>query len=276
MNKSIERKIVKIAEMVFKKLFSGKQLTDLSKGDRSEIIRAASILEMSDAYNDFATKYSIELAKQGVRGEKGIWRKYYNAAKKLHYVGLPKTLTDYEAGILRKAIEHNFHMIKTIPSRMLETLNKKYASALIEEVVKGTASRGSFAKMLASHGHKHAKLIARTETAKLQTTIAKNRAVDVGSIAYEWLASNDKRTRPSHRAMNGVIVFWRNDMQKPLLDNMRGDAGEFPNCRCSPQPIVDIDELTESFYKVYDYRTDKIVRMGKNQLIEAIENKSLR
>ena len=46
--------------------------------------------------------------------------------------------------------------------------------------------------------------------------------------------------------MNGVIVFWRPDNQKPLLDKMRGNAGEFPNCRCTPLPILDENDITES------------------------------
>ena len=122
-------------------------------------------------------------------------------------------------------------------------------------------------------GNTHSKVIARTESAKLQTVILENRALDLGSIAYIWLASNDKRTRPSHKAMNGVIVFW--NFNKPLLDNMRGHAGEFPNCRCSPQPIFDEEDLQKPFYKVYDYRNNNIISMNKKDLIEALKRGQL-
>ena len=64
-------------------------------------------------------------------------------------------------------------------------------------------------------------------------------------------------------------------MEKPLLDNMRGNAGEFPNCRCSPEPIFDENDLTKSNYKVYDYRNHKIINMSKKELIQALQKGSL-
>ena len=56
---------------------------------------------------------------------------------------------------------------------------------------------------------------------------------------------------------------------------MTGHAGEFPNCRCSPNPIMDEDDLTKSNYKVYDYRNDTIIILSKKQLIEALEKGGL-
>jgi uncharacterized protein with gpF-like domain len=35
--------------------------------------------------------------------------------------------------------------------------------------------------------------------------------------------------------MEGVFVEWD---KPPILDNMRGHAGEFPNCRCYPEPVI--------------------------------------
>ena len=56
---------------------------------------------------------------------------------------------------------------------------------------------------------------------------------------------------------------------------MRGNAGEFPNCRCYGAPIFDEDELTKSNYKVYDYRIDKVVSMNRKDLIEALRKRGL-
>lgn len=275
MNKSIEKLISDIYKIIYKKVFNKTNSLKLSKNDRQTIENALTNLEASQSYNNFASKYATMLAKKGLRGQKNIWRKFYSAAKKAHYIGLPTTFTAYEAKIMTNAISHNFKMIKSIPQRMKEILGHKYTSTLIEEVAKGAIPRGSFQKLLASHGYKQATLIARTETAKLQTAISRNRATELGSVAYIWLSSKDKRTRPSHRAMNGVIVFWRPDSEKPKLDNMQGDAGEFPNCRCDNMPIVDIDELTEPYYKVYDYNSHKIIRMSKANVIKALQKGSL-
>lgn len=275
MNKSIERLIAQIYAKVYNEVFNQANTSSLISNNRQQVENSLTNLETSQKYQEFAMKFAKLLAQKGVRGQKGTWRKFYEAAKKRHYIGLPKTWSAFEAKIMTDAISHNFKMIKSIPQRMKEILSHKYTSTLIEEVAKGELPRGSFRQMLASHGHKQATLIARTETAKLQTAILKNRATSLGSVAYEWLSSRDKRTRPSHQAMNGVIVFWRPDSQKPRLDNMQGDAGEFPNCRCSPQPIVDIDDLTLSYYKVYDYNSHQIIKMSKKELIAAIEKGAL-
>lgn len=276
MNKSIEMQIRLIYNLVFAKLYSKKNVSELSKGSRVSVIRTAQMLEGSKKYEEFAKKFAIELAKKGLRGQKGVWRKFFNAAQKLHYIALPKTWTAFEAQILNQAIQHNFTMIKSIPQYVLNIMSHKYTSALIEEVAKGNLNRGSFYHQLQSHGHKNAKLIARTETAKLQTAILENRATGLGSVAYIWLASNDKRTRQSHKDMNGVVVFWRqNQLQKPHLDNMYGNAGEFPNCRCAPQPIFDELDLTKSSYKVYNYNNEQIITMTKSELLKAIKEGQL-
>ena len=275
MLKGIERKIDALANNVFKKVYTNAALKALIKEDRTVAIQNATMLESSKVFNEFAAKFSKELAKAGLRSQRGIWRKYYEKAKQLHYVGLPSTFTEYEYNVASQAVKQNFEMIKSIPRRSLEMLEHNYLSTLIEEVMKGKLARGSFQKQLASHGYKHAKLIARTETAKLQTAILENRSTSLGSIAYIWRASNDIRTRPSHKEMNGVVVFWKDQLHKPLRDGMRGNAGEFPNCRCTPLPIFDEDDLKTNTQKVYDYTTDKIISMTKREILDAIQNGAL-
>lgn len=268
MNKTIERQIRQIYDKVFNKVYSHQNLRQLSSGNRSAILQTIAKIESSSAYDLFAREFAIELSKKGLRYQRGIWRKFYAAAKRLHVVGLPISYSAYESQLMKKAVEHNFTMIKSIPQKTMIVLQHKYTSSLIEEVAKGVLGRGSFERQLRAHGAKNAKLIARTETAKLQTSIAENRARDVGSVAYIWLSSRDRRTRPSHQKMNGVVVFWRDQQtEKPHLDNMYGNAGEFPNCRCAPQPIVDPDQLKSSSYDVYDYRTDKIIKIKTKDLI---------
>lgn len=276
MNKSIERQIQQIYIKVFNRIYSKSRLIELSKGNRTSILQIVAKIETSDAYSKFAKEFSKELSKKGLRQQRGIWRKYYEAAKKLHNIALPPTYAQFEYEQMSKAVKHNFEMIKSIPRKTVEIMEHKYASTLIEEVAKGKKTRGSFVRELQSHGHKNAKLIARTETAKLQTAIVENRARDLGSIAYIWLSSNDKRTRQSHKDMNGVVVFWRNiQTEKPHLDNIYGNAGEFPNCRCSPQPIVDEDNLIKESYKVYNYNTEKVITLKKKELIDALQKGTL-
>lgn len=274
-NKRTERQIQEIYEAVFKKIYTQKNIDALAKGSRIDITQTAALLESSEAYENFAKKFAKELAKKGIGKERGLWRKYFEAARKLHYVGLPKTWNEFEKSVMSKAIENNFKMIKSIPKQALAISQHVYTSTLIKEVAENKLSRGAFERQLKKHEAKNAKLIARTESAKLQTAILEQRAKDIGCVAYIWRASNDRRTRESHKEMNNVVVFWRPDPEKPLRDKMRGNAGEFPNCRCTPQPIIDEDDLTNATYKVYDYHTDKIITMNRFELLEALEKKEI-
>lgn len=275
MNKRIERKIQKIYEAVFKKIFTYKIKKEASNGERSGVLNRLYKLQNSTQYDRFCKKFAKELAKMGLSNEKGIWRKYYEAAKSKHIIGIPSTYKEYELNTFKKAIEENFKMIKSVPESIRKVYEQKDIQDLIDQIALGKSGRKSFENSLKSHGYKNAKLIARTEAAKLHTIIDKERCTQLGSVCYIWGASNDKRTRPSHREMNGVVVFFRESNEKPLRDKMRGDAGEFPNCRCDIEPILDENDLTKNSYEVYDYRNDTIIKMSKNELLEKIQKGQL-
>lgn len=276
MNKRTEKLIEKIYKEVFSKIFTKKAVDRLSKGDRTLLLKFVTVLNSSDAFDKYSKKQAINLAKKGASYKRGEWRKYFNQAKKKGLIGVEKTWSKFEEEQMQKVISGNFKLIKSIPQQTLDILERKYTSTLIEEVAKGNKSRGAFYKELKSHGHKNAKMIARTESAKLQTSLIENRALDLGSVAYIWKSSKDGRTRPSHKAMNGVVVFWRqNQSEKPFLDDMYGDPGGFPNCRCAPNPIFDENDLPDTNYKVYDYRIKEVVKISKKDLLKALEYKKL-
>ena len=271
MDKQVEREITKIFNSVYKKIFSNENVKALKEGDKSKVLNTFATFTTSEKYNKFAEEFSKKLAQMGLSKQRGVWKKYYKVARETHNVALPYSYSEYERKILEDTIKHNFTMITSIPQRVMEVLEYKAVDTLIDEVANGKLPRGSFKRELDKHGVKKSQLIARTETAKLQSAITQNRATNIGSVAYEWVASMDRRTRPSHKEMDGVIVFWRPDAQKPLRDGMRGQAGSFPNCRCYPAPILDISDLSKTNYKVYNYHNDKIESWTRRDLIKAIE-----
>ena len=274
MNKRTERLIKKIYEETYKKVFNKRTMRKALNSNNVDAMLYQ--LQASKEYNEFAEKFAKRLAKAGLSKQKGIWRKFYKAAQEKHLTNIPITYSDYEKQQYKKAVQHNFLMIKSVPEKIKAVYEQKDVQTVIAEVLEGNAPRGAFEKALKEHGYKNAKMIARTEAAKLETKIDETRATSLGSVCYEWRSSKDKRTRKSHMAMDGVIVFWRPDNQKPLLDKMKGNAGEFPNCRCLTLPLLDEKDLTQSTYKVYDYRIDKIVKMSKSKLTEAIKNGGLK
>lgn len=276
-NKAIERKIQKIFKDVYAKVFTKSTVQKLLSANTA-LSTKKTVKEMleqlvdSKQYEKFCKAFAAKLAKSGLSKEKGVWRKYFEAAKAKHIVGLPATFSEYEKDMFAKIAKKNFIMIKSIPAKIFKIYEEKSVQTLIAEVLQGAKARGSFEKLLKAKGSTNAKVIARTETAKLQAGVREERARALGSVAYRWLSSNDKRTRRSHKDMNNVVVFYRPDNEKPLLDKMRGNAGEFPNCRCTSITIFDEYDLPNPSYFVYDYRTDKKVKMSKKDILEAIKN----
>jgi hypothetical protein len=73
--------------------------------------------------------------------------------------------------------------------------------------------------------------------------------------SYIWRATKDGRTRKSHRLMDGVIVFWEDPPAPESFLAIRStlghyNAGDCPNCRCYPQPVLRLDRIDWP-HKVY-------------------------
>lgn len=82
-----------------------------------------------------------------------------------------------------------------------------------------------------------ATLIARTETAKAQSSITQARAVFIGADEYVWHTAHDYDVRAEHRRLNGRTFSWHN----PPRAERNGEhhhPGQFPNCRCWAEPVI--------------------------------------
>lgn len=128
----------------------------------------------------------------------------------------------------------NMSLIKNISGNVVKELQKAYE--------KGEGLRGTEAeKILKEQLGRRAKLIIRTESSKINAALTETRAKSLGIKAYIWSTSTDQRVRPSHKMMDGVLVFW-NDA--PTLDKMGpAHAGEYPNCRCISLPVFELDDI---------------------------------
>lgn len=174
--------------------------------------------------------------------------------------------TDIEAQIISNA-----QLIKTLPTDTAEkvvkdigllTLTGERASSIAQIIREKTDQ----------HARASARLIARTEVSKTTTALTRSRSENLGLMWYIWRTAQDgDRVRKSHRIMEGVLVNWHNP---PSPEKLVGEkdvgnyhAGEIWNCRCYPEPLIDVDELRWPIKVCINGRIEK---MGKKQFLELI------
>lgn len=80
---------------------------------------------------------------------------------------------------------------------------------------------------------RRAKLIARDQTKKLNSSLTKLRQTELGVEEYTWRTGGDERVRPTHRHNNGKKFRW--DTPPPIT----GHPGNDINCRCVAIPVLD-------------------------------------
>lgn len=97
---------------------------------------------------------------------------------------------------------------------------------------------------------RHAKLIARDQTTKLNGSLTKLRQQEVGIKTYRWQTSGDERVRTDHRVLDGKICRW--DDPTVYLNENNGKwesrksiggtlvhTSQDVNCRCVPIPMIE-------------------------------------
>lgn len=132
-----------------------------------------------------------------------------------------------------EAFQHNVSLIKDLPQDIALDMEKAYK--------RGTAFRGTeFAKELTERLGKRARVIIRTESAKISSTLTQLRMQKLGLNAYIWSTSEDSRVRSSHSILDGVLFFWNDP---PTIDNYQNHCGRFINCRCVPIPVASLDDI---------------------------------
>lgn len=84
---------------------------------------------------------------------------------------------------------------------------------------------------------RRARLIARDQTAKLNSDLNRIRQEQAGVTSYTWTSAHDERTRPLHRSLDGKVYKW---------GQATGAEGGLPpgqpvNCRCLARGLVYFD-----------------------------------
>lgn len=175
-----------------------------------------------------------------------------------------------ELAIQSQLIE-NASLIRTLPNDVA----LKVVKTVLEEQEKGkraTTIEQSILKYTSQYSRASARLIARTEVSKAQTALTKARCENLDIKWYIWRTAMDgDRVRKSHRNMEDVLVSWTNPPSPEALvgekDVGNYHAGNIYNCRCYPEPLLEIDDVTWP-HKVY--HNGVITTMSRRQFEELL------
>ena len=157
------------------------------------------------------------------------------------------------AGAVETAIVANVSLIRTIDEhhwgRVIEAVTANYQGKTFVE--------GSLTNRLAKIGNlskRQAKRIARDQTSKLCSSLNAIRQQDAGINRYTWRNSQDQRVvgnpgglYPEGNAVHGN--HWEREGQEFRWDQPPEDGhpGQPIECRCSAEPIIDLEELDATY-----------------------------
>lgn len=266
-----------------------KALLDIAKGivmragETSDPHRIISTLERITYTPDFI-RLSEAIALKMVTGlfdDTGrTWREAARNSGKGReiYKALQKELLGARGLRIRALVKENADLISTLPKNIADDV----AAYVDREAMKGRRASNiadEIRRMFPEKTRARAELIARTQVSMTQTNLVQARAEDLGLDWYVWRAcggnNGDGRTRSSHRHMSGVLIRW-SDPPAPedLFPLRRVDgspynntlghyhAGCCPNCRCYPEPVVDLDLLK---FPIRVYQNGHVERMSRKR-----------
>jgi len=180
---------------------------------------------------------------------------------------------DFFSQIIDTWVTDNVNLVTTQPANILGRMR---------EIVQQGQADGRRVEAIARDlneaygmGKRHAQLIARDQTAKLNSAITRKQQEDAGVRMYVWDTSGDQRVRASHRKMNGLycsyddVAVYSNDggktWKKKTLDmpNIKGKfvhPGEDFQCRCVAMPVFNMAGISEIPVKAVDWdHVDKFI-----------------
>lgn len=239
-----------------------------SGNDRDKYNEQMRNFQNSEPFNSFVysavRRMVTPLAIQNMK----TWRKAAKKATRNPYLYklLMREINNGLKNDINIQIEENANLIKTLPTDVAKKVTKD-----IEEMALKGMRASEIAKVIREQTDKHsrasAKLIARTEVSKTTTALTKARCDNLDLHWYVWRTAEDgDRVRKSHRIMEGVLVNWN---EPPSPEALAGEksvgnyhAGNIWNCRCYPEPLIEIDDISWP-HKVYT--NGKIQTIGKMQ-----------
>lgn len=158
-------------------------------------------------------------------------QRFYNSIEDTIGVDLSNVIRNEDlTDVMVASTRENVSLIKSIP----EEYFKKLETIVFTETTQGSTAN-SMIKQLKELGGvttRRARLIARDQTAKVNSALTQQRSQNLGVEEYVWRTAGDGRVRDTHMSKNGKVFRW----DKPPKDT--GHPGHDIQCRCVAQPII--------------------------------------
>lgn len=236
--------------------------------DPYEITSVISSWLKNMAFHHYADKAAESLVSTLLKSSATTWRMAAreNSNGRVIYDALRKELQGPVGGSVALQINRNAEIIKSMPL----DIARQVTNYISDETIKGRRAGDIADDILAKFSgmtRNKAALIARTEVSKTSTALTQARCENIGLDWYRWRTSEDGRVRDSHRLMDEVLVKWTDPPSPERLEGLRNPpapyhAGNIYNCRCYPEPVVNLDYVK---WPVKVYRGGAITMMTRSQ-----------
>lgn len=145
---------------------------------------------------------------------------------------------EYER-LLLEWVDRNVGLVSTIPQESLGRMREE----VMECYEKGATTKELAKRLEREYGisWRHAMLIARDQTAKLNGQISRKQQEDAGVKEYVWYTAMDQRVRDRHRELHGRKFRW--DDPPEVAPGRRCHPGEDYQCRCIARPVFELGEV---------------------------------
>jgi SPP1 gp7 family putative phage head morphogenesis protein len=141
--------------------------------------------------------------------------------------------------IMKASTQQAASLIKLIPQKYLADVQGQVMRSIVGG--NGLQDLIPYLNKMYEGNIKHARLVALDQTRKAYTGMTEIKMRNAGITHYEWIHSGGgSHPRPLHVKLNGTIQEYANP---PYIGDMYGEEvygnpGELPNCRCNARPIV--------------------------------------
>lgn len=194
----------------------------------------AALKKLSSVVSTFANTKARHMAARAVaRTKNATDAQLVTAARMAIGIDIGPVLASLPLkAVIEAAVIANTNLIKSLPTTYMAQLRPLVLNGIQHGQRYEVLQREIMARNNVTESR--AKLIARDQTAKLNSSISEARQVQLGITKYEWQTSGDERVRSSHAEHDGKIYSWDN----PPEDT--GHPGQDYQCRCVAIPVFDL------------------------------------